>query len=225
MRSRRRLSNAFILLACILLTACVGSNRFLEFRHDEPSRYYLHVPATYTTNTQWSLFIALPDIRSDSDECIEEWFEIADENALFLLCPELAHEGGEFDRATNERILADILNKLYDSYSLRSRFFIAGRGAAATFALRYAYRYPDAIEGVSAIEATAYPSEVETVDFPILLIVGQGDDEAKQAADVFVQSLSKTGTQARLVEVNNLGSGIPYRAQRLTVELFEQIAE
>lgn len=223
---KRRALNASSLLACVLLlVSCVGSERFLELRHDEPSRYYLHVPTVSSTNAPWPLFIVLPDVRSDSQECIDDWFEIADEYQLFLLCPELSSEGENFDRATNERILADILNDLYGSYSLRSRFFLAGRGEAAAFALRYAYRYPDAIEGVTAIEATDYPSGVESVDFPILLLVEQSDQAGRDAADIFVQSLDATDTQARLVELNSLGRGIPYRAQRLTVELFEQISK
>jgi pimeloyl-ACP methyl ester carboxylesterase len=171
------------------------------------------------------LFIVLPDVRSDSRECIDDWLEIADEYQLLLLCPELNSEGENLDRNSNERILAAILNVLYKNYSLRGRFFLAGRGEAAAFALRYAYRYPEAIEGVAAIEATDYPNGVESVDFPILLLIEQGDQVGKDAADIFVQSLEATGTQARLVELNSLGRGIPYRAQRLAVELFEQISE
>jgi poly(3-hydroxybutyrate) depolymerase len=78
----------FFILA-IVLAACGGGNRFTELRYDQPSRYYLHVPDGYVEYQQWPLFIALHGIKQNSQDCITEWFEIADENQFFLLCPEL----------------------------------------------------------------------------------------------------------------------------------------
>jgi pimeloyl-ACP methyl ester carboxylesterase len=125
----------------------------------------------------------------------------------------------------NERILANILSKLYRDYSLRERFFLAGKGEAASFALHYAFRYPQAVDGVSAIDASSYPSGVSSGDFPILVIVESEDEEAIEAASMFMKSLNESGTQTRLLEIENIGSEIPYSVQRLTVELFEQVSQ
>jgi predicted peptidase len=213
-----------LLGALILLSACGGANRFEELRHEEPSRYYLYVPEIYNSSQQWPMFVAIHDVDEDSQDCIRDWYEIAEENQVFLLCPEFASNGGEFDRSVDERILADILNQLYQDYSLRTRFFLTGKNSAASFILRYAYRYPQAIDGVSAINPQEYPDRVQMVSFPILLIVERGDSQAIESGNEFIQSLSRTGTQTRLLEIDNLGSGIPYGVQRLTIELFEQVS-
>jgi hypothetical protein len=212
------------LVGGLVLTACAGSGRYRDLRLDEPSPYYLRVPERYSESERWPLFIALHDVNEDSYDCIEEWFEIADENDIFLLCPELSGEGEAFDQSANERILADILNAVYQEYSLRSRFFLAGRGEAASFALSYASRYPQAIDGVSAIEAERYPSGADATTFPILIIVEQGDQEAMTTATTFMESMGETGGQARLLEIDNLGRRIPFGVMRLTVDLFEQVS-
>jgi hypothetical protein len=212
-----------VLTGAVVLMSCARARQFNELRYEEPSLYYLHVPADYDQNIRWPLFVAFHDQRQDSYDCIQSWFEIADENDFFLLCPQLEAEGEGMDLAVNERILADILNRLYQDYTLNNRFFIAGQGEAASFALSYANRYPQAIEGVSAIEASEYPQSIGTVDFPILIIIEQGDQAAIEAASAFQISLSDRETQTRILEIDSLGSSIPYRVQRLIVDLFEQI--
>ncbi len=212
------------LIAVVILTACGEGRRFSDLRYDDPSAYYLHVPEGYTESMRWPLFIALHEPREDSQDCIAEWFEIADENEFFLLCPELSGEDGNLEQAMNERLLAVILTRIYQEYSLHNRFFLAGRSEAASFAMRYAYRYPEAIQGVSVVDATSYPSGVDTVSFPILIIVEQGDQEAITAGNAFIDNLGGAGSQTRLLQIDDLGNGIPYRVQRLTVDLFEQVS-
>lgn len=212
------------LLAIVLLAGCAGPGRFSDFRFDDPSPYYLHVPEGYAAGMRWPLFIALHNVREDSQDCIAEWFEIADENEIFLLCPELNRESGEFEQATNERVLADILNRIYQEYTLRNRFFLVGRGEAASLAMRYANRYPQAIEGVAAIDAAAYPDGMGALNFPILIIVESGDQEAVESGRAFIASLGETGAQTRLLQIEGLGGGIPFSVQRLTVDLFEQVS-
>ncbi|MGD2162972.1 MAG: hypothetical protein PVI81_03820 [Anaerolineales bacterium] len=210
-------------LAISLLAGCGSAGQFDELRYDEPSRYYLHVPSSYDQNMRWPLFIALHDRGDDSGDCIQDWFEIADETQLFLLCPEL-EVGDKLDSPVNERILADILNSLYQQFSLDNRFFLVGRNEAASFALSYAYRYPQAIEGISAIEPASYPQTAGSANFPILLIVEPGDQPSLDAASAFEQSLSGSGTQTRLLEIDGIGNHIPFRVQRLTVDFFEQLS-
>lgn len=218
-------AGTLFIVAAVLLAGCGSGSRFTELRYDEPSSYFLHVPEGYKTNTDWPLFIALHDFKQDSEECIAEWFDIADENQFFLLCPELIRDGALFDRAANERILADILNQLYQDYELRDRFFLAGKGEAASFATDYAFRYPQAIAGVSAIAAPTYPSGVTASGgFPILVIVDGQNPIAIEAGTAFINRVNSTTTQARLVEIDNLGNRIPYGVQRLTVELFQQFS-
>lgn len=206
----------------VLLSACGAGDRYVELSHDQPSRYYLYTPQGYTDLQPWPLFIALHDSKSNSLDCITEWFEIAEENQFFLLCPELDVREGGLDRPVNERILAGILNQLYQNYRLQERFFLAGRGDAASFALRYAFRYPQAIAGVSAIGATGYPGGGNAGGFPVLAIVESRDQQSIEAGNLFVEHQDAAGAPARLVEIDSLGEGIPYRAQRLTVDLFEQ---
>lgn len=213
-----------LLCAAILLSACGSVSRYEELRYEEPSRYYLYVPEVYSTGRQWPLFVAIHDVDEDSRDCIREWYAIAEENQVFLLCPEFATNADVFDRSIDERILADILNQLYQDYSLRTRFFLAGKNAAANFVLSYAYRYPQAIDGVSAINPQEYPDRAQMVSFPILLIVERGDTQAIESGNEFVQSMTGTGTQTRLLEIDNLGGDIPYSVQRLTIELFEQVS-
>lgn len=207
-----------------LLAACGGAQRYSELRQEQPSPYYLYVPEAYTVSRQWPLFIALPDPSEDSQDCITTWFEIAEDNQFFLLCPELSTTGSMIDGPGSERILADILNRLYQDYSLRTSFFLVGKSEAASFALSYAYRYPRAINGVSAIDPGAYPSGAPTTNFPMLIIVEQGDSQASEAGSAFIQKLTAAGTQTRLLEIENLGGRIPYGVQRLTVEFFEQVS-
>ncbi len=223
---RKKTSRTIVLLfliAPLLLAAC-GNSRHADLRVEDPSVYYLHVPEGYTGGNRWPLFIALHEVRDDSQDCISEWFEFAEEDDFFLLCPGLSSEGASFDQAENERVLADILNRLYQEYSLRNRFFLAGRGEAASFALRYAYRYPQAIEGVAAIDAGAYPGEIGTASFPVLIIVERGDDQALLDGNAFMEGLGGGGTHTRLLEIDNLGGGIPYGVKRLTIDLFEQVS-
>ncbi|MDF1499913.1 MAG: hypothetical protein P1P76_05545 [Anaerolineales bacterium] len=206
----------------VFLSACGAGDRFAELSYDHPSRYYLYTPQGYTDFQQWPLFIALHDSKSNSLDCITEWFEIAEENQFFLLCPELDVREGGLDRPVNERILAGILNELYQNYRLQERFFLAGRGEAASFALRYAFRYPQAIAGVSAIEATSYPGGGHVGRFPILAIVESRDQQSIEAGNLFIERQGAAGVPTRLVEIDGLGEGIPYSVQRLTVDLFEQ---
>jgi predicted peptidase len=226
MKAKSRLSFLLATLLCLsLLVACAAPNRFGELRYDEPSRYYLHIPANYDEARRWSLFIALHDQGEDAGDCIQDWFEIADQQELFLLCPEFEGKEDGFDSPENERILADVLSSLYQEFALNSRFFVVGRGEAASFALNYAYRYPQAIAGVSAIDPVDYPQRIGQVEFPILFIVKRGDQPAMEAANAFDASLSGSGAQTRILEIDGLGNNLPYRAQRLSVEFFEQLPD
>jgi pimeloyl-ACP methyl ester carboxylesterase len=213
-----------IILGALLLSACGAGSRFEELRYDQPARYYLHIPDGYSGTGEWPLFIALHNFNQDSQDCIAEWFEIAEENQFFLLCPELDTQAKLLDLPSNERVLAEILNQLYQQYAFRDRFFLAGKGEAASFALKYAFRYPQAIEGVSAVDTSSYPSGVLAGSFPILVIVERRNQEAIDAGNAFIDGLDSAGTQTRLIEIDNLGGGIPYSVQRLTVDLFEQVS-
>ena len=223
-KKRVFLKGLILFVGLSILAACGGSQRFVELRQEQPSTYYLYVPEAYTESKQWPLFIALPDSSEDSEDCISNWFEIAEDNQFFLLCPELSTTGRSIDGPASERLLASILNRLYQDYSLRTSFFLVGKSEAADFALSYAYRYPRAINAVSAITPAEYPSGVATTNFPILIIVEQGDSQASEAGNAFIQRLTGGGTQTRLLEIENLRGRIPYSVQRLTVDFFEQVS-
>jgi hypothetical protein len=90
--------------------------------------------------------------------------------------------------------------------------------------LGYANRYPHAIEGISAINASDYPPASAGFSFPILIIVQQGDEEALVTGESYIAELGGSGSQTRLIEIDNLDGRLPYGVQRLTVDLFQQVS-
>ena len=223
MSSRSRLLIFLLLfIGAVPLGSCLNANRFSELRFNQPSSYYLYVPDTYKTNLRWPLFIALHDVGEDSLNCISTWLEIAEDNQFFLLCPDLEAEADSLDRPENDRLLASILEHLYQDYELGERFFLAGRGEAARLALSYAFRYPQAIAGVAAIDPPGYPPDSDRQEnLPILLILDSRDQMAVEAGEVFISSSSST--QTRLLQIDGLGGGVPFSLQRLSVDLFKQV--
>lgn len=219
---------AFIsLLALAALGASAGcalADSSAAYRHDEPSEYYLYVPEEYGGLHPWHLFIALHGEGEDGGDCIRSWLEIATESKVLLLCPTLKIEDGAVDQADAENRMAGILTRLYNDYALEDRFFVTGYSAGADFALRYAYRYPQAIEGVSAISPEVYPQIIaRAADIPIVIVADGREAAELQAAKDFVKNLEGVGFPARMVDIRGVDRRLSYDAQRVSIEFFQQV--
>ena len=213
-------------LFALMLSGCAVLDSSRAYRHQTPSEYYLYYPDNYVPDGKWSLFIGLYGEGEKSQDCYNQWQRYAEEYEFVLLCPTLIEEEGAFIMAEGEQTISLVLAEVYKQVVVDDRFFIAGYSAGGDFALAYAYRYPHAIVGVSVISAGSFPQpSAQAIDLPVLITVGERDDERAQAAQGFSEALEARGFAARLVVLPGVGHQLSGDATRLTLDFYAQVTQ
>jgi predicted peptidase len=212
------------LIIPVVLTGCTGM-RYRSYRHEQPSEYYLYLPEDPNTDKNWPVFIGVHGEDQVGLDCFETWEGFAEDFGFVLLCPTFKMQEGEIQSFEGERTLADILTQLYGTYDLEDRFFMAGFSNGASFAVHYGYRYPQALTGVAAIASPVYPEPVvQAQELPLLLVVGEQDDQALGPTNDFHERLQQMGFPSRLIVLQGVDHRMTSDARRLVIELFRQVS-
>jgi pimeloyl-ACP methyl ester carboxylesterase len=213
-------------LFALMLSGCAVLDGSRAYRHQTPTEYYLYPPDNYVPDGKWSLFIGLYGEGESSRDCYKQWQRYAEEYKFVLLCPKLVEEEGAFSIAGGEQTISRVLSEVYKQVVVDDRFFVAGYSAGGDFALAYAYRYPNAIVGVSVISAENFPQpSSQGIDLPVLITVGDRDDERVEAAQDFSEAMEARGFAARLVVLPGVGHQLSGDATRLTLDFFKQVTQ
>ncbi|KPK92051.1 MAG: hypothetical protein AMJ88_11950 [Anaerolineae bacterium SM23_ 63] len=213
-------------LFALILSGCSVLDSSRAYRHQTPSEYYLYQPENYVPDGKWSLFIGLHGEGETSRDCYKQWQRYAEEYEFVLLCPTLIEEEGVFSRAEGERTISLVLSEVYKQVVVDDRFFVAGYSAGGEFALAYAYRYPHAIVGVAVISAENFPQpSAQALNLPVLITVGERDEERAKAAQEFSEALEAKGFAARVVVFTGVDHQLSGDATRLTLDFYEQVTQ
>lgn len=216
-----------LLLLClvsVLLVGC-GEMRYRSFRHEQPSEYYLYLPQEDDSSGRLPLFVGVHGENQTAVDCFDTWESYAEDFAFVLLCPTFQVEDGGILTLEGERLLAEILTDLYGKYRFAERFFITGFSAGGAFAVYYGYRYPQALNGVAAIASPDYPEPVlQAQELPLLLIVGDEDEEALDETTAFHERIQEMAFPSRLIVLPGVDHRMTNDARRLIIELFRQVS-
>ena len=213
-------------LFALMLSGCAVLDNSRAYRHQTPTEHYLYPPDNYVPDGKWSLFIGLYGEGETSRDCYKQWQSYADEYKFVLLCPTLVEEEGAFSIAEGEQTISRVLSEVYKQVVVDDRFFVAGYSAGGDFALAYAYRYPNAIVGVSAISAENYPQpSALAIGLPVLITVGEKDDERAKAAQNYSEVLEARGFAVRVVVLPGVDHQLSGDATRLTLDFYEQVTQ
>jgi poly(3-hydroxybutyrate) depolymerase len=199
--------------------------RYRSFHYDQPSEYYLYLPQDNGSSGEWSLFVGVHGEHQQAVDCFDTWEGYANDFEFALLCPAFQVEDGAILPFEGERVLADILTALYGKYHFKERFFIAGFSTGGSFAVHYGYRYPQALNGVAAIASAAYPEPApQAQELPLLLIVGDEDEEALNETSAFQERIQEMAFPSRLIELPGVDHRMTNDARRLILEFFRQVS-
>lgn len=213
-------------LFALMLSGCAVLDSSRAYRHQTPSEYYLYYPDNYVPDGKWTLFIGLYGEGEKSRDCFKQWERYAEDYEFVLLCPTLTEEDGVFLLAEGERTISSVLSEVYKQVVVDDRFFMAGYSAGGEFTLAYAYHYPHAIVGVSIISAESFPlPSAQAIDLPVLITVGERDEERAKAAQEFSEALEASGFAARVVVLSGVDHQLSGDATRLTLDFFKQVTQ
>ncbi len=128
------------------LAAC--SSQSFTLAHDptpyyreQPTEYYLYLPANYSAEKEWPVFVGIHGFGSDGTACLEMWQEYADREGFVLVCPSLGDENGGWYQDTGEKILLGVLKKVQQECRVQDKVFLAGFSAGAQFVQGFAFAY------------------------------------------------------------------------------------
>ncbi len=219
MRSRLLLTLG-ILLA---LSGCRAA-AWRDYHETTPVEYYFWRPQVESPRGPPVLVIGLLGEGGSPLDCIELFQPLADDRGYALLCPRLGGSQGLEDPLVAERDLAAILGDLYAQGRFNSRFFLAGFADGGAFALNYAFKYPQAVIGVSAMSVVEYP-EVFGVEAapPVQLVLGMEDRSGLEAARTAEEAWRSLGLLVRVIEVDGDGRRPSLDFARLASELSDEV--
>lgn len=208
----------------VLISACSGSAGFDEHRFEEPWPYYLYLPAGYSSERSFPVFIAVHGSSTEARGCWDTWQPYADEYGYVLLCPLLAEPDGRLHQLNANGRLLEILSEVYSSYSIKPSIFLAGFSAGGQFAHGYAFMNPNYIKGVAVLApGNAYPPPSETRHIPFLVMVGENDRAGNQTvAKQLASMLDQSGYSVEFQVLENTGHAISDEAILQTLEHFER---
>lgn len=212
-----------VLFTSLLLASCRAA-AWRDYLRTEPVEHYFYYPPARGVAGPPPLFVALLGDRLGPLDCIELFYQFAEDRQFALVCPRLGGREGLADVVQAERDLAGVLGNLYAEYTFQEQFYLTGFAEGADFALAYALRYPGAVSGVSAMSIGTYPeSFVPPGPLPVQLIVGEEDEEGLAAARDVEQVWNAQGILVRVVEIEGDGRSPSQAFARFASGLIDQI--
>jgi poly(3-hydroxybutyrate) depolymerase len=225
MHSQRRIGLLSFVMLATLLVSCSILDSANAYRHEAPSEFYLYLPGDNRADQAWTIFVGLHGEGETGRDCFKNWQPFADEFEFVLVCPTLLEEDGKLVTLESERRIAGVLTEIYRQITAKERFFLTGFSAGAEFALAYAYRYPHAIVGVSAISAQSFPQPTaKAVDLPVLITVGELETDRVEITRKFAESLNANGFTARLLVLQGVDHKLSGDATRITLDFLRQVS-
>ena len=225
MQSQRRIGLLSFVMLATLLVSCSILDSTNAYRHEAPSEFYLYLPEDNRADQAWTIFVGLHGEGETGRDCFKNWQPFADEFEFVLVCPTLLEEDGKLVTLESERRIAGVLTEIYRQITAKERFFLTGFSAGAEFALAYAYRYPHAMIGVSAISAQSFPQPTaKAIDLPVLITVGELETDRVDITREFAESLSANGFTARLLVLQGVDHKLSGDATRITLDFLRQVS-
>ena len=225
MHSQRRIGLLSFVMLATLLSSCSILDSTNAYRHETPSEYYLYLPEDHSADQAWTIFVGLHGEGETGRDCFKNWQPFADEFEFVLVCPTFLEEDRKLVTLEGERRIAGVLTEIYRQVNAKERFFLTGFSAGAEFALAYAYRYPHAISGVSAISAESFPQPTaNSIDLPVLITVGELETDRIGITQEFAESLNANGFTARLLVLQGVDHRLSDDATRITLDFLRQIS-
>lgn len=219
MRLRRILA-----IGLVLALAGCRAAAWQDYHHTDPVEYYFWRPESVSPRGPRLLVIALLGESGSPLDCIELFQPLAEDRGYALLCPRLGGAQGLEDPLVAEQDLAAVLRELYADSTFQDRFFLAGFADGGSFALAYAFKYPQAVVGVSAMSVGEYPEAFGVVGAPpVQLVIGSGERGGLRAAQAIEQAWRAFGLLVRVVEVGGDGRRPTLDFARLASQLAEEV--
>ena len=225
MLSHRRIGLLSFALLVTLIVSCSILDGTNAYRYETPSEFYFYKPENDRADQAWTIFVGLHGEGETGRDCFKNWQPFADDFEFVLVCPTLLEEDDKLVTLESERRIAGVLTEIYRQVTAKDRFFLAGFSAGAEFALAYAYRYPHAILGVSAISAQSFPQPTaKAIDLPVLITVGELETDRVEITQGFAESLNANGYTARLLVLQGVDHKLSGDATRITLDFLRQVS-
>jgi poly(3-hydroxybutyrate) depolymerase len=230
--ARARIAEGIIVFIILLLfiglsaSAC-GLNGAVDpsaHRFENPVEYFLYVPEGYSPDRRWPLFVGIHGAGGSGTDCWSMWQPYAESEGFVLLCPSIADESGGWYQNTGEAIVADLLNRTYAEYSIKTRVFLAGFSAGAQFVQGFAFKYPSNVGGVAVLSSgNYYAPNAAASSIPFLVVIGDEDDATSIAnADAFASLLQQHGYPVEFHILEGVGHSVTKDHKDLTIDLFRR---
>jgi poly(3-hydroxybutyrate) depolymerase len=218
---------SYLVIAALLSNCTPGGPNPDDYRFDTPSEYFLYVPEGYTEDLRWPVFVGAHGSGGTGRDCWSMWQGYAEHEGYILLCPSLSDEGGGWYQDDGDALVAAILNKIYQEYSIQNRVFIAGFSAGAQFAHGLAFNIPSYVYAVSMLSATNYyPPSPAAANIPFLVTIGDQENAATlRAARGLVANLTDNGNHVEFYILEDVGHFVSQEAIDLTIDFFRRTTD
>ena len=197
-----------------------------EYRHSQPVEYYLYAPKDYSADREWPLFVGIHGAGGSGLDCWNMWQSLAEKEGYILLCPSIPGDASGFYQDVGERTVWSAIGEAKNEYRVRNRMFFAGFSAGAFFIQGFTYHYPSYVSGLAILSSGVYlnPNLFPEV-IPMTVVIGDADyAESVQSSQTFVDDLRQYGFDVHYERMPGVGHAFTPTAQRLTIELFREIA-
>jgi poly(3-hydroxybutyrate) depolymerase len=195
------------------------------YERDLPTLYYLYLPASYTPDRDWPLFVGIHGAGGDGSNCLVMWQQYADPEGFVLLCPSLSDESGGWYQDDGEKMVKRVLKEVRAEVRVQKRFFLAGYSAGAQFVQGYAFANPKDVTGAAVLSAgNYYEPDPHASAIPFLVILGEKDNPTglKNAGD-FIDLLRKEGFSVDLQILPGVGHHLNDQAFDLAIEFYRRV--
>lgn len=223
-RARRSALASFLWALVLLLAGCALPPDPEGFRSDQPSEHYLYVPAGYTPDRTWPVFVGIHGFGGSGVDCWSLWQLYADREGFILVCPSLADASGGWYQREGEQKLVDILNLVASEYDTDPRVYLAGFSAGGQFVQGYANTYADRVKGVAVLSARNFITPAySTWDIPYLVVVGDRDDPATVLiAEQIASARETSGYKVESLVLSGTGHRVTAEARQAVIEHYRR---
>lgn len=134
-----------------------GSAKDMYLMGRQEQRYHLFIPFGSPPPGGWKLLLAIPDENQDVTKLTEYWLEaMGDKPEYIILAP--YYQPGFKDFTHNDDVLTvQMIEEVKEKNQIHNHgVYIAGPGAGAEFAYRFAFQMPAVISKVACISAPRF---------------------------------------------------------------------
>lgn len=192
---------------------------------NRPTEYYLYLPAGYSPDHDWPLFVGIHGYGRDGTECLEMWQRYAESEGFVLVCPSLADEDGGWYTDQGEALLRMIVRQVQKDCRVQDQFFLAGFSAGAEFVQAYTFDHPDSVKAAALLSSgNYYGPDPAAQEVPILVVIGDRDDPtAVKNAQLFTELLKENQFSVELNILPDVGHEISPQALERTIRLYNEV--